>query len=45
VLPEQLAYEASLLSGLGSAPQQELADALAELLIVLEGRLGGLLPH
>ncbi|MEW2359326.1 MarR family transcriptional regulator [Spirillospora sp. NPDC029432] len=42
LLPEQVAYEASLLSGLGAARQRELAGILGELLVVLEGRLGGL---
>ncbi|WP_030377863.1 MULTISPECIES: MarR family winged helix-turn-helix transcriptional regulator [unclassified Streptomyces] len=41
VLPEQLAYETAALSGLDGAQQGELAGALGELLIQLEGRLGG----
>jgi DNA-binding MarR family transcriptional regulator len=45
LLPEQLAYERALLSGLGSQRQGELSDGLSELLVVLEGRLGGLLPY
>ncbi|MFB4317065.1 hypothetical protein [Actinomadura sp. 21ATH] len=42
LLPEQVGYEASLLAGLGAARQRELAGILGELLVVLEGRLGGL---
>lgn len=41
VLPEQLAYEAAALSGLDGAQQGELAGVLGELLIQLEGKLGG----
>ncbi len=43
LLPEQLALEVTLLSGLGDDRQAELADALGELLVTLEGRLGGLI--
>ncbi|OIJ68569.1 MarR family winged helix-turn-helix transcriptional regulator [Streptomyces mangrovisoli] len=42
VLPEQLAYETSVLSVLAPEGQGELAGLLAELLGRLEGRLGGL---
>ena len=42
VLPEQLAYETAVLSGLDSTGQQELAGLLGELLGRLEGRLGAL---
>ncbi|WP_330436847.1 MarR family winged helix-turn-helix transcriptional regulator [Streptomyces griseoaurantiacus] len=41
LLPEQLAYESAALSGLDEARQDELAGNLGELLIQLEGRLGG----
>ncbi|EGG43356.1 MarR family winged helix-turn-helix transcriptional regulator [Streptomyces griseoaurantiacus] len=41
LLPEQLAYESAALSGLDEARQDELAGILGELLIQLEGRLGG----
>ncbi|GAA3799338.1 MarR family winged helix-turn-helix transcriptional regulator [Streptomyces phyllanthi] len=40
ILPEQLAYETAVLSGVGTERQRELAAALGELLIQLEGRLG-----
>jgi DNA-binding MarR family transcriptional regulator len=40
ILPEQLAYEASVLSGVDPAQQDELAALLAGLLGRLEGRLG-----
>ncbi|MFJ2019051.1 MarR family winged helix-turn-helix transcriptional regulator [Streptomyces nodosus] len=40
VLPEQLSYEASALSGLDEDGRHELAALLGELLIQLEGRLG-----
>lgn len=43
LLPEQVRYEASLLSELSTQRQRELADILSELLVLLEGRLGGLL--
>lgn len=43
LLPEQLAYEASLLDGIGEQRQEELAASLSELLVVLEGRLAGLM--
>ncbi|MEU3252631.1 MarR family transcriptional regulator [Streptomyces sp. NPDC006997] len=39
ILPEQLAYEAAVLSGLGLPEQGELAALLGELLARLEGRL------
>ena len=45
LLPEQLAYERALLSGLGAQRQGELSDGLSELLVLLEGRLGSLLPY
>ncbi|GAA0352813.1 MarR family transcriptional regulator [Actinoallomurus spadix] len=41
LVPEQVGYEASLLSALGTDRQRELADVLSELLVLLEGRLGG----
>ncbi|WP_232835732.1 MarR family winged helix-turn-helix transcriptional regulator [Actinocorallia populi] len=41
-LPAQLAHESALLSGLDETARTELADRLAELLVLLEGRLGGL---
>lgn len=40
ILPEQLAYETSALSGLAPQGQGELASLLGELLGELEGRLG-----
>ncbi|MEU8249586.1 MarR family transcriptional regulator [Nonomuraea sp. NPDC048916] len=43
LLPEQLEYENALLAGLSADRERELADLLGELLLVLEGRLGGLL--
>ncbi|KAF4408357.1 MULTISPECIES: MarR family winged helix-turn-helix transcriptional regulator [Streptomyces] len=43
LLPEQLGYESSLLAGLGEEPLDRLAEALGDLLILLEGRLGGVL--
>lgn len=43
VLPQQLAYETTALSGIDLARQRELADLLGELLGQLEGRLG--MPH
>ncbi|CAM5662445.1 hypothetical protein SGLAM104S_08813 [Streptomyces glaucescens] len=42
LLPDQLAYESAVLSGLGAAEQGELAGLLGDLLTQLEGRLGGL---
>ncbi|ROO88867.1 DNA-binding MarR family transcriptional regulator [Actinocorallia herbida] len=42
VLPAQLAHEASVLSALDDGTRADLADNLSRLLIVLEGRLGGL---
>lgn len=43
LLPEQAAYDAALLDGLGAQNQDRLAAALGELLVLLEGRLGSLL--
>jgi DNA-binding MarR family transcriptional regulator len=43
VLPQQLAYETTALSGIDLARQRELADLLGELLGQLEGRLR--MPH
>lgn len=43
LLPEQVRYDASLLSELSTQRQRELADILSELLVLLEGRLGGLI--
>lgn len=40
ILPEQLAYETTVLSGVGLGRQRELAELLGELLGQLEGRLG-----
>ncbi|WP_159765832.1 MarR family winged helix-turn-helix transcriptional regulator [Streptomyces sp. HM190] len=40
VLPEQLAYETTVLSGVGTDHRRELAGLLGELLIQLEDRLG-----
>ncbi|MDT0568140.1 MarR family transcriptional regulator [Streptomyces sp. DSM 3412] len=40
VMPEQLAYEESVLSGVDTGDRRELAVLLGELLIQLEGRLG-----
>ncbi|AIR96826.1 MarR family winged helix-turn-helix transcriptional regulator [Streptomyces glaucescens] len=42
LLPDQLAYESAVLSGLGATEQGELAGLLGDLLTQLEGRLGGL---
>lgn len=44
LLPEQLAYESAVLSGLGAEAHEGLAALLAELLGQLEGRLGGPRP-
>ncbi|MEV4440737.1 MarR family transcriptional regulator [Streptomyces sp. NPDC049577] len=44
LIPRQLEYERALLAGVGEGRRQELADTLAELLVHLEGRLGGLQP-
>ncbi|MGW1200070.1 MarR family winged helix-turn-helix transcriptional regulator [Streptomyces sp. NPDC002536] len=44
LIPHQLGYEQALLEGLGTGRQTELAETLAELLVLLEGRLGGLQP-
>ena len=41
ILPEQLAYETTVLSGLDAAVQGRLARLLGELLERLEGRLTG----
>ncbi|MGI5162803.1 MarR family winged helix-turn-helix transcriptional regulator [Spirillospora sp. CA-253888] len=43
LLLEQLDYEAALLAGLDGSRRGELAGLLAELLVLLEGRLGGLI--
>ncbi|WP_405946342.1 MarR family transcriptional regulator [Streptomyces prunicolor] len=40
ILPEQLAYETTVLAGLDTPGQGELASLLGELLVQLEGRLG-----
>nr|WP_203665541.1 MarR family transcriptional regulator [Streptomyces parvus] len=40
LLPEQLAYERSVLAGLDLPGRDELASRLSELLVQLEGRLG-----
>jgi len=40
ILPEQLAYETTALSGLDEHEQRDLAALLGELLVQLEGRLG-----
>jgi DNA-binding MarR family transcriptional regulator len=40
LLPDQLSYEASLLAGLPAARQDELAGVLAQLLCLLERRVG-----
>jgi DNA-binding MarR family transcriptional regulator len=42
VLPHQLAYERELLADLDDGRQADLAGTLSELLLRLEGRLGGL---
>ncbi|WP_404948960.1 MarR family transcriptional regulator [Streptomyces sp. ARC14] len=41
LLPEQLAYERVVLSGLDDGSRDELGSRLAELLVQLEGRIGG----
>ncbi|WP_299534809.1 MarR family winged helix-turn-helix transcriptional regulator [uncultured Streptomyces sp.] len=40
LLPEQLAYENAVLSGLDGATRERLSGQLGELLVQLEGRLG-----
>lgn len=40
LLPEQLAYESAVLSGLGEEARTRLGADLGELLVQLEGRLG-----
>jgi DNA-binding MarR family transcriptional regulator len=42
LLPHQLSYEESLLNGLAPADRAEVARILGDLLLMLEGRLGGL---
>ncbi|MEV8096909.1 MarR family transcriptional regulator [Kitasatospora sp. NPDC085879] len=42
LMPTQLAYERTLLAGLDDGTRQVLGSGLAELLLQLEGRLGGL---
>lgn len=42
ILPEQLAYETAVLSGVDPQGQDELAALLSELLGRLEGQLGAL---
>jgi DNA-binding MarR family transcriptional regulator len=41
LLPEQLAYERTLLSGLDEEARDDLGARLSELLVQLEGRIGG----
>ena len=41
LLPEQLAYERTLLSGLDEEARSDLGARLSELLVQLEGRIGG----
>ncbi|MFD9497916.1 MarR family winged helix-turn-helix transcriptional regulator [Streptomyces sp. NPDC060035] len=41
LLPEQLAYERSVLSGLDERTRTRLSGQLSELLVQLEGRIGG----
>ncbi|MFF2697383.1 MULTISPECIES: MarR family winged helix-turn-helix transcriptional regulator [Streptomyces] len=41
LLPEQLAYERAVLSGLDDGSRGELGSRLSELLVQLEGRIGG----
>ncbi|MCK2219474.1 MarR family transcriptional regulator [Actinomadura sp. ATCC 31491] len=43
LMPEQLEYENALLAGLPPGREDELAGRLGELLLMLEGRLGGML--
>ncbi|MEU4516895.1 MarR family transcriptional regulator [Nonomuraea wenchangensis] len=43
LVPEQLAYENALLAGLAPGRERELAGLLGELLLMLEGRLGGVI--
>lgn len=40
LLPDQLSYEAAVLSGVAGETREELAALLSELLVQLEGRLG-----
>ncbi|MFE2373257.1 MarR family winged helix-turn-helix transcriptional regulator [Streptomyces sp. NPDC059398] len=42
LLPVQLRYEAALLDGIDARDRAGLSDALSELLVLLEGRLGSL---
>ncbi|MBB5914656.1 DNA-binding MarR family transcriptional regulator [Nocardia transvalensis] len=42
LLPQQLSYERALLSGLPADARADLAAILGDLLLMLEGRLGGL---
>lgn len=42
LMPKQLEYETALLEGLSPDRERQLADLLAELLLMLEGRLGGM---
>ncbi|MEV0277053.1 MarR family transcriptional regulator [Streptomyces sp. NPDC050610] len=44
LLPDQLGYESALLAGVAPERQAALAETLGELLVLLEGRLGGLQP-
>ncbi|MFI1798208.1 MarR family winged helix-turn-helix transcriptional regulator [Streptomyces sp. NPDC020379] len=44
LIPRQLAYESTLLDGLGDERRERLSETLGELLVLLEGRLGGLQP-
>lgn len=41
LLPEQLAYERAVLAGLDEASRDALSSRLGELLVQLEGRIGG----
>jgi DNA-binding MarR family transcriptional regulator len=43
LLPQQLQYEASLLEGLDQPSRDSLTNTLSELLVLLEGRLGGVI--
>ncbi|MDJ1131930.1 MarR family transcriptional regulator [Streptomyces iconiensis] len=45
LMPEQLAYEKSLLDGLKPGRHEEIADALGDLLLLLEGRVGAQRPR